>query len=120
MTRTMAFMLAGAMAGAAIPHTAAAADDDLNRVIVLENLSSQAIHYFYASPVTSKDWEEDLLGERTVPAGESLQADIDNGTNECVYDLKVVLEDGKEHIQREVDVCVVSKWVVGETGDSIQ
>lgn len=120
MNKAMALLAAAAFTGAVIPQAAWAADDGKNRVVVLENLSSQAIYNLFASPITSKNWEEDLLGDRTVAAGESLRANIDNGTNECIYDLKVVMANGKEHIQREVNVCAASKWAIGDTGNSIQ
>ena len=64
--------------------------------------------------------EEDLLGEGTIPAGTSKVANIDNGTNECVYDLKVKMADGREFIQWKVNVCAVSTWTVGDSGNSIR
>ena len=30
------------------------------------------------------------------------------------------MADGKEYIQRRVNVCAVSRWVIGESGNSIQ
>ena len=77
-------------------------------------------YYLYASPVTATTWEEDLLGSGTIPAGTTKVANIDNGTNECFYDLKATMADGKEHIQRRVNVCTVAKWVIGESTDLIQ
>jgi hypothetical protein len=88
--------------------------------VLIENISSQTLRELYASPVTAKTWEEDLLGQRTLTAGSSINATIDNGTNECNYDLKAVMANGREHIKRGVNVCAVSKWVVGDTATSIQ
>lgn len=114
-------LLAAVAATVAVPHAAWAANDGKNRVVTLENLSSQAVYYFYASPQSSGSWEEDLLGSsRTIAAGASMQATIDNGTNECIYDLKAVMANGKEHIQRRINVCAVSKWVIGDSGNSVQ
>src|SRR5687768_6197750 len=77
-----------AMASFAAPATAA--PDGKNRKVTVENLSSQPIYNLYASPVTAKTWEEDLLGaEGTIPSGTTKIANIDNGTTECYYDLKV-------------------------------
>src|SRR5687768_15742513 len=68
-----------AMASFAAP--AAAAPDGKNRKVTVENLSSQPIHYLFASPVTSTTWEEDLLGKTgTIPSGTTKVANIDNGT----------------------------------------
>ena len=119
MNKTFAILAAVAVAGS-IPTSAWAANDGRNRRVTVENLSSQSIYYLYASPQTSNDWEEDLLGEGTIPAGTSKVANIDNGTNECVYDLKVKMADGREFIQWKVNVCAVSTWTVGDSGNSIR
>ena len=96
-----------------------AADDGKNRRVVVENLSTIAVNELYASPVTSDSWEEDLLGEEVIPSGDSRGAMIDNGTDECQYDLKIVMSDHKEYIHRDINVCAVSWWVIGETGDTV-
>jgi hypothetical protein len=111
--------LATAAALASVSSVADAATDGKNRVVVVENISSQSLNYLYASPITSKTWEEDLLGDRVLPRGESIEADIDNGTNECQYDLRAVMADGREVIRRNINVCAVSKWTIGDSGDSI-
>ena len=87
-------LLAAAAAGAVAGPASAASTDGKNRKVVVQNVSSQAIYNLYASPVTAKTWEEDLLGQGTL-AGRAAadQANIDNGTNECMYDLKVVMAE---------------------------
>jgi hypothetical protein len=119
MKRAFAVFTAVAVA-VSVPATAYAANDGKNRRVTVENLSSQSIYYLYASPQTSGDWEEDLLGSGTIPSGSSKVANIDNGTNECIYDLKVKMADGKEYIQWKVNVCAVSTWTVGDSGNSIR
>jgi len=111
--------LAAAMA-ALLSVPAVAAPDGKNRKVVVENLSSQSIYNLYASPVTATNWEEDLLGDGTIPSGSSKVANIDNGTAECYYDLKAVMADKREHIQRRINVCAANKWVIGESGNSLQ
>ena len=103
-----------------VPSLASASNDGKNRKVLIENISSQTLRELYASPVSAKTWEEDLLGQRTLTAGSSINATIDNGTNECNYDLKAVMANGREQIKRGVNVCAVSKWVVGDTATSIQ
>src|SRR5687767_9983042 len=119
MNRTFAMLAATAVA-ISVPSASWAANDGKNRRVTVENVASQSIYYLYASPATSTTWEEDLLGSGTIPAGDSKVANIDNGTNECIYDLKVVMADGKEHIQRRINVCAVSTWVIGESSNSVQ
>ncbi len=96
-----------------------AEDDEENRHVLVMNMSSQTMRELYASPITSDTWEEDLLGQRTLAAGEDIDANIDNGTDECMYDLKAVMANDREYIQRSVNVCSVSRWVIGDGGDSV-
>ena len=57
--------------------------------------------------------------DRVLSRGQSIEANIDNGTNECQYDLRAVMADGREVIRRNINVCAVSKWTIGDSGDSI-
>ena len=114
-----AFALAAA-AAIVVAGPASAAPDGKNRKVTVENLSSQTVRELYASPITAKTWEEDLLGQRTLTAGQSISANIDNGTNECYYDLMAVMASGKVFEQRKINVCAASKWVIGDSGNSIQ
>ena len=118
--KTAFAVFAAATVAVSVPSAAWAANDGKNRRVTVDNVASQSIYYLYASPVTATTWEEDLLGSGTIPAGSTKVANIDNGTNECQYDLKVVMADGKEHIQRNINVCAVSTWVVGDSGNSIR
>jgi hypothetical protein len=81
------------------------------RVKVINNASS-AIYHFYASNVDSESWEEDILGNRTIPPGKSVIINIDDGTGHCYYDLKAVLRDGREAVRRKFNVCTQSSWTV--------
>ena len=103
-----------------ISSAAAAAPDGKNRKVTVQNISSQTVRELYASPITAKTWEEDLLGQRTLTAGKSISANVDNGTTECYYDLKAVLANGKSVEQRKINVCAASKWVIGDSGNTVQ
>ncbi|MFL6846297.1 MAG: hypothetical protein ACJ8ER_15615 [Allosphingosinicella sp.] len=116
-----AFALVAATAAlVSFAGTASAAPDGKNRKVTVENLSSQAVRELYASPITATTWEEDLLGQRTLGAGQTISANIDNGTTECYYDLKAVMANGKAVEQRKVNVCAASRWVIGDSGNSVQ
>ena len=45
--------------------------DGKNRKITVVNVSSQTLKELYASPITATNWEEDLLGSRTLAAGQA-------------------------------------------------
>jgi len=118
MMRMVKYAIAGALL---LASTASGAEstDGKNRKILVQNIGSQAIRALFASPVTATTWEEDLLGTRTLGPNQSVSANIDNGTNECNYDLKAVRTDGSEVTERGVNVCAKSKWAIGDTGDSL-
>lgn len=78
----------------------------------LINRTSRDLLQFYASPPSVSDWEEDILGQGTLPPGESVTITIDDGREDCLYDFKGVLgpaPDGSVGegalIQSAVSVC---------------
>lgn len=107
-----ALLLASATSGAE-------STDGKNRKILVQNVGSVTINELYASPVTATTWEEDLFGTHTLPPNQSISANIDNGTNECNFDLKAVRANGSEVIERGVNVCAKSKWAIGDSSDSL-
>ncbi|HEX4736974.1 MAG TPA: hypothetical protein VH331_05370 [Allosphingosinicella sp.] len=120
MGNAFAWLAAAAAVASLAGAASAASTDGKNRKVMVQNISSQTINNLYASPTAAKTWEEDLLGARTLTAGASVEANIDNGTNECMFDLKVVMASGKTFEHRQVNVCAASKWVIGDSGESIQ
>ena len=83
-----------------------------DRRVRIINRASSAIYHFYASNVDSDSWEEDILGNRTIPPGKSVIVNIDDGTGHCMYDLKAVLRDGREAVRRRFNVCTQESWTV--------
>ena len=78
----------------------------------LTNRTSRDLIGFYASPPSTQDWEEDILGVDVLLPGESAEITIDDGLEDCKYDFKGRLgpsEDGTvgpgELIQSAVNVC---------------
>ena len=60
---------------------------------VLHNETGVEIHGVYVSPVTTDQWEEDVLGKDTLPDGESVKITFEDRDKHAHWDLKVV--DGK-------------------------
>jgi hypothetical protein len=112
--------VAAAAALASLASGASAAPDGKNRKVTVQNISTSTLRELYASPITATTWEEDLLGQRTLTSGQSISANIDNGTTECYYDLKAVMANGKAWEHRKVNVCAANKWVIGDAGESLQ
>ena len=60
---------------------------------ILHNQTGVEIHEVYVSPVSSDDWQEDVLGKDTLPDGESVKITFNDREKHVHWDLKVV--DGK-------------------------
>jgi hypothetical protein len=87
------------------------ADWRVRKVDIINNSSSDMIG-LYASQVGIKDWQENMLGSRYLPSGYHISANIDDGSTACQYDLKAVMNDGREAYKYNVDVCAVTSWTV--------
>lgn len=76
----------------------------------LVNSTSRVLEEFYASPPSTDDWEQDILGVDVLAPGESTQITIDDGREDCLYDFKGVLGAGEgvgrgALVQSAVNVC---------------
>ena len=76
----------------------------------LTNGRSRSIHYFYASPSNVSSWEEDILGDSTLPSGSTLRVSIDDNRESCIYDFKAVFSDGSSSTHYGIDVCDLSSY----------
>ena len=113
-------VLAASMAATLAAAPAFATPDGRDRHVNVVNSSSQVLRELYASPTTSRSWEEDMLGAGVLRPGQSIRANIDNGSNTCQYDLKVVMANGREHVRRNVNVCTVSSWTITNGGNNLR
>ena len=59
----------------------------------LVNMTGVEIHEVYISPHTTEDWEEDILGQDTLPNGDSVEITFSRTEKAKLWDLKIV--DGK-------------------------
>jgi hypothetical protein len=84
-----------------------------NRYVRIINHASASIRYLYASNVDRDDWQEDLLGPfRVLTPNHYIDANIDDGTGHCLYDIKAVLSDRRVAITRGLNVCTNGSWTV--------
>ncbi len=60
----------------------------------LHNETGVEIYELYVSPTSADDWEEDVLGVDTLPAGESVKITFDDREKRGKWDLKVVDSKG--------------------------
>jgi hypothetical protein len=83
------------------------------RRVQIVNRSSSSIEYLHALNTDRQKWEKDLLGPlRMIQPGHYIDADIDDGSWHCRYELQAVLVDGREVVQPDFDVCANISWAV--------
>ncbi len=92
--------LASALAVLAMP---AAADI----VFSLTNETENDIVFFYASPSSSEEWGDDILGDQILEAGGSGTVTI--ASDECEFDIKAVFDD-EEEVTDSVNLCETTEY----------
>lgn len=87
------------------------ASDGQNRHILVENATDSVVVEFYASRKDTSDWEEDILGEQVLGSGDTATVNLDDATGACNFDLKIVLDDGRE-LMGEINACTSPGFTV--------
>jgi hypothetical protein len=89
---------------------AAAPANAQDRNVLILNETQHTIVQFFASNIGVDDWQEDILGEDVLPVGQSVNINIDDGTEACLYDFKAVFDDGEELVRNRIDVCTIGTY----------
>lgn len=90
---------------ACVASAGVAAQDGKNRVVLINNKTGYTVTEIYASNTSAEDWQEDILHENVLKPGGTLRANIDDGTGHCMFDFRIVFEDGDTAEKRSFDVC---------------
>lgn len=88
--------------------------DSTNQNFVMRNNTGQTITHVYVSPITSNNWEEDVLGRDVLPDRQTLRINFNRSEDECNWDIKVNLADGTSREQRNVNLCRVAEVEVSD------
>jgi hypothetical protein len=67
------------------------------------------INSLYVSPHDSDDWEEDILGEDTLPNGKSVKITFDDRNKQVHWDLKVTDKDGNSLEWDDLNLIEISE-----------
>ena len=102
------FIVGAAMATAALMSASASHAED--RHVRIINETGHTMVSFYASNTATNSWQEDILGRETLPAGDDVEINIDDGTGHCLYDFKAVFDDGETLIKHNINVCETSSY----------
>ena len=68
----------------------------------VENKGGHQIDRVYLSPISSKKWGPDQMGDDVIAPGDSQTWNIE--TN-CEMDVKIVYHDGTTKVKEDVDTC---------------
>lgn len=104
-------ILGGAAALLLVLPGAALAED---LTFTLTNNSSYAVKSLFTSPADVETWEEDVFADKYLPAGNFVDVTIGDGREQCVYDMKFMLEDDSEFIEPAVDLCELGEYTLSD------
>lgn len=106
-------MLGGLVALALVAGMAPAAAQTVQFTVI--NNSSYDLHYFFTTPSNQDNWGEDLLGETGIlEAGYQATATIGDGSDQCLYDFKFVMDNGAELIEPQIDICSLNSYTIND------
>jgi len=72
-------------------------------VITVVNNTGYTCYYLYLSPVTTDDWEEELLGDDILPSGQSVKVRLEYPlSRENRYDFKMINLNGNSYTKWNV------------------
>jgi len=80
----------------------------------LVNNSARAVKNFFTSPTETTNWEEDVLGEETIPPGETDTVTISTADGQCIYDMRFIMEDDAELVVNGIDMCTLSSYTLSD------
>jgi hypothetical protein len=101
--------LAALTAGAVMISLGATAFADADKKVRIINETRHAMVQFHASRVGTKSWEEDILGQDTLPVGGSVRVNF--GTDDyCLYDFLGVFDDGDKVEKYRINVCEIDTF----------
>jgi hypothetical protein len=109
MRRTIVAGIAAALlAGlpAALPGLAAAQG---RQDFALVNRTGYQIDEVYIGPTSSPNWGRDLLGSNVLGNNQVFNVRFGAATSDCMWDIKVVYNDGDTSEFRRVNLCQVSR-----------
>lgn len=75
----------------------------------LVNRTGYQIDEVYVGPTSSPNWGRDLLGQNVLANNQVFNVRFGAATSECMWDIKVVYNDGDTSEFRRVNLCQVSK-----------
>lgn len=100
--------------------TAMANDPDgRDRRVVVVNETSDRVLSIYGSNVNRTEWEDDILGNDVIDSNSRRRIGFYDGTNNCMYDLRIKMSNEQEYVHRGVNVCRLTRWRIHDGHDHL-
>lgn len=77
-----------------------------DRRVAFTNQSKATVTHIYGSNIDESSWQEDILGSRVLAPDETVTINFYDGTNHCLYDIKIVLSNSNVLYKHKVNVCL--------------
>lgn len=90
----------------------ALADTNYDRRVIVTNESSFDVKEFYASRVSTDDWEENIVEDKPLKSGDTGRFDFNDGSGACLFDFKIVFEDGDIGTASSINVCKITTYYI--------
>lgn len=84
----------------------------VDRSVTVINATGYTITHFYGSNSGRSSWEEDILGDLTLPSGSAVDINFNDGSGSCLFDFKAIFADGSSVVESNIDICRVSSVTV--------
>ena len=101
------FLLLLALVCAPLLVATSAHADNLDFTLV--NKTGYVINEVYVSSVSTKDWEEDVMGRDILERNDSVHIQFEKGSKGCYWDMLVIYDDGEEVICDNLNLCTTSR-----------
>lgn len=108
----MRFGMTTALTAAVMAVTFALPASAKDRRVEVINNTGYTIVEFYGSNTGTTDWEEDILGVDVLPPGDSVLIDFNDGSDYCMFDMKIVFEDGDVLLEEGLDTCTTESFTL--------
>ena len=82
----------------------------LDRRVTIINNTGFTITNFYGSNKGTNSWEEDILGQSTLPSGSQVTINFNDGSGYCKFDFKAVFSDGDVLVRENVNICEIASF----------
>lgn len=90
---------------ALVATSAATATAQSKLDFTLLNRTGLTVNELYVTPTHADDWEEDILGKDVLKHGENTDIVFSRSEKSCMWDLKIVDEDGDSVEWTNLDFC---------------